>query len=368
MKAIGIGCFHFGIKFSGEHLFSTKEHIEEIRRVIGQIPAVGEISVTYNDKFEDSIKIKDAPAKLNDGTLFPVIMFLNIEFTLYIPSRVQSALVNESWAYKSTGTEKFKIHITDTFYGPVTFVESIDATQHHRPSYAIKVVRRFLESELQKINTSIEFDWMGPSPFHVNLFLKNADEKITEDFIWAVEDKRGYDSIFFRYNGEKFADEQEAFKHLIEALERELGLFYAVVREKNAQRRAWEKIQKQLQHLEQMKNAVSGIRGLFHKYAILKKTQKIIDDLYKFKADNELCRHRVEEWIEEFYAKQLAVYLRKYVERRAKGFPHYPMDSICDWLKHVEGRSLKHLEIGTVFVTAVFGVIAGSAITLLVKG
>jgi|APLak6261677118_1056115.scaffolds.fasta_scaffold04646_1 hypothetical protein len=367
MKAFGVGCFNFGIRYKSEFLFDTKSHVENIELALKKITAIGELIIDYDEDLEDSAHITEAPPELNDGGNFPFVDFLRITFGLYIPSRIQSDLIGETVKYSLSGIEKFKVTMLSSYYGPVAFVECVDVlSEDCDPSAAVQVVREFLKKEFSKIDSEITFEFIGPSPFHVDFYISNKEnEKIINKIELSESDQKGYNKIVFKYNEDIFETEDEALLDIYYELTDELALFYAITRENVIQMRSWINIEENLGQLNLMNQSQGYCKCLKNKYLASKLRKKIINSLYVFKAENELYQHRVDHWVKEMYDNSVVVYLKKFIETKSGRESHYPVDSVCDWMKHMEDSSMKYFEISATFSSAIIGGIIGSVVTLI---
>ncbi len=367
MKAFGVGCFNFGIRYKSEFLFDTKSHVKNIELTLKKITAIRELTIYHDKDLEYSVRITEAPTELRNGGNFPVVDFLRITFSLYIPSRIQSDLIGEAAEYRLSGIERFKLTMLDSFYGPVAFVECVDVlSEACSPSTAVKVVREFLEKEFSKIDSEITFEFIGPCPFHANFYILNKEnERAINEIEFSEIEQKGYNKIVFKYNEDIFETENEALLYIYEELTNELALFYAITRENVMQMRSWSNIEKNIEQFNLMNQEQGLFKNLKNKYSASNLTKKLINSLYVFKAENERYHHRVDHWINEMYDTSSVVYLKKYIKSRSGRCLHYPVDSVCDWIKHEENRSMKYFELSVRFSTAIIGGIIGSVITLM---
>ena len=370
MKAFGVGCFNFGIRYKSEFLFDTKSHVKNIELTLKKITAIGELTIYYDKNLEYSVRITKAPKGLRDGGNFPIVDFLKITFSLYIPSRIQSDLIGEATDYGLSGIERFKVTMLDSFYGPVAFVESIDVlSEAYSPSTAVKVVRAFLEKEFSKIDSEITFEFIGPCPFHANFYiLNNENERAINKIEFSEVEQKGYNKIVFKYNEDMFETEDTALLHIYEELTNELALFYAITRENVMQMYSWSSIEKSVEQLNLMNQEQGLFKNLKNKYLASNLTKKLINSLYVFKAENERYHHRVDYWINGMYDTSGDVSIpKKYIKSRSGRYSHYPVDSVCDWIKHEENRSMKYFELSVRFSMSVIGGIIGAVITLMFR-
>ncbi|MEQ1621197.1 MAG: hypothetical protein ABL919_07295 [Methylococcales bacterium] len=369
MKSIGIGCFNFGISKLVSTDIKVSEHVQNIKSSLEKIPSIGEIEIEFDDRFDDLITVPANNIGLKHNLVIPHIEFLRVEFSLHLPTRIQVSVLDESWAYERSGTEDFRVTLVSSFYGPVTFVESVGSAVKNDPSYSVRIVRAFLEAEFKKLEENVTFEYLGPSPFHANLFLTENTEKKGCAMIECEEiHARGYNDIIFKYDPEKFTSEQEIYEYFISEVDGELGLFYEIVRLKNRQNNAWRQISENVQSLKQVE--LGGLRwwSFLKKYKQLRNQRDIINELYQFKAENEGVRKQVQEWVDDAYSKQLAVYFEDYVRNNEAKFPSYPIDAISEWLRHNEARSIKYIELSIIFISSLFGGVIGSLLTILLQG
>ena len=124
--------------------------------------------------------------------------------------------------------KKFRIRISQSYHFPFAIIETLNPSKDNDPSNAVRIVREFLEKELTKEKSSfIRFECIGPSPFHLDCFIKPKEPE--EDTYWLIEPEesieRGYDKITFYYNSKEIDNSDEALEYLMTSIEDEFGLF-----------------------------------------------------------------------------------------------------------------------------------------------
>lgn len=365
MKYIGLACFHFGINFKTPFTYSCEQHIADIKSSLEKITSVSNIKVLSRPEFFGEAEINEEPTAFDDGGFFPPIQFLITQFSVYIPARVQEMILNETWAYETTKTENFNVCMVNEFYGPVTYIECVDPHGHCDPSYAVRVVRDYLEKEFEKFDSNIKFENIGPSPFHADIFLsENTSES---DIVLDCSEKirKGYNVIDFLYDKKRFDSEDDALSYFIKETATELSLFYNLKRKRIVLIRQWHEITDQIDEIKE-KNC-----GLIEKLKINKSLRKhklrnkLIGEIYQYKAENQINRLLIEESFRDTYENSDTSYFRKHIEHSLSELPDYPIDLLQEWLLHSDARVLKNLEISAILTSALLGGIVGSLITRL---
>jgi hypothetical protein len=166
---------------------------------------------------------------------FPLFSSLVISFDLFVPSRLhEKYLVRE----KAADVETFHVQVRYRYSMPVAYIHytvtgSEDQVYQYSPSNAVVVVREFLEEKLSD-DPVIDFQFIGPSPCHVEVFIDTATSAA------AVEAKdlsivgAGYRTLFFRLDA---ITPKDQVIELARAHHGVLGAFYAGVILRNRARR-----------------------------------------------------------------------------------------------------------------------------------
>lgn len=366
MKFIGIGCFHFGINFKSPFHFSSKEYIKNIKSSLEKINSVTEIEVISDPSFEATVELEEEPDSVNDGGFFPPLQFLKINFSIFIPARIQEMILNESWAFKRTKTENFKVYMVNDFYGPVTYVECLGPEEGCDPSYAVRVVRTFLSEEFKKIDAELKFEFLGPSPFHADLFLSENEASENIEPLECIEKiQRGYNILNFYYDPSILTTEDKALEYFIRETSGELALFYNLKRLRVVLIRQWTEIREKIERLTSSES--KGINRLNIKKSIEnhKLRNDLIGEIYQQKADNQLSNLSIKNSFTSEYENSGRTYLRKYIENSINEIPDFPIDLQQQWLIHSDARILKNLEISAILISALLGGLIGSIATRL---
>lgn len=359
-RAFGVGCFHFGYRKTPPFELSTKQYIEEIRTTLSALPSVSQIEITYDQAFAETARVEEEPPILSDGEFFPNVMFLEIKFTVFIPKRVQEELFpNESGAMRAA-TEKFSVSIRYGFHGPVTYIECIDAEENCSPSDAVRLMREYLERELSKLSTSVRFEFLGPSPFHANFYVRPATGDVP-DIVMEEIKQRGYNDFVFRCS--MGADLDEVLDFLYYELSHELDLFYEIQRRSVRLMNQGEGV---VDTWLQLQLSVSDNHNFFNiptRFRIHQSAQKLISDSYALQAQVAVDQKETEHNIASVYDMGTDTYLESFIRSRLERLPSYPVESILRWAEHISNSSFKQAEIAAIILAAIGGGIVGSFVT-----
>lgn len=203
-KSFGIGCFHFGIRKKAPFKYKDSDYIRELQISLSKIPNLDNLKLHYDNSLEDDVGgepiDENLPNLKDDVGYYPQIPHLDLEFDLYIPLRVQAELCHTEEKLIHTFTERFKVRIFQSYYFPVSVVETLSPTKPNSPSKGIQIVREFLNRELAVDKSPyIRFECIGPSPFHLDCYI--LPKKRDTDEFWLLETveliESGYDKVFF---------------------------------------------------------------------------------------------------------------------------------------------------------------------------
>jgi hypothetical protein len=363
-RAFGVGCFHFGYRKPVPYRFSASDYVNDVKNGLSSLSSLSELDISFYEELCEPFDVSDEPlALLDDGDYFPGVMGLTISFTLFIPFRVQKELFpNESIELQTT-TEKFRVSLRDSFHGPTSFIECIGATDECSPSGSVRLLRDYLEREFAKLTAPVSFEYLGPSPFHADFFLRPDEATTDQSFVMEETKRRGYNDLIFKYSANGSPD--EALDDLFDELTSELGLFYEIQRRAVRLMHDGDNLTTQWQALQSKVTPNLGLFDLRSRMRIHRDAQALVSDAYTLQAQYAVDEQQVQRDIASTYEKGVQTYLEKYVCDRSEKLPVYPVESILKWGEHVVETSLKSAEIAAVVLSAIGGGIIGSLLTSL---
>ncbi|CQI96512.1 Uncharacterised protein [Yersinia rohdei] len=366
MKVFGGACFNFSLKSIPGKIITVCEYVQEIEISLNKIHNVANIEVDYleEDSYED-IELDYIRGDMNHGYgAYPQVPCLNVKFDIYLPYRVQSEILNESDSTLLTKSENFRVYIFETFYGMASYVEVLNCQEGSSGSYAVRVIRDFLDSEFKKIDTFLFFDFLGPSPFHADFKLisgNDIENKITMERIKI----KGYDELLFNYNPNCFASDEDALSHIFEELNTELSYFYVLVSAKVRLMYRWEDIENDLNNiflLEENKNSVSVF---FRRKKVI---NAILKKIWIFKSEVISSSGSEKINYDSIYKRGGDVFfLQEFVDEEIESKYTYPVSDTKELVDFFESKNSKSIELFVTFITAVVGGIIGSVVTVLIS-
>jgi hypothetical protein len=210
MEAVGIGCFWFARSpkavendpedyFPGNHLTDIKAALEEVDNV-SNVKIIGEGNTTKGF-WMPSMEEDEVETNHQQPNLWPIFRRVFIQFDIFMPMRVQEKYTH---GRNSVSAENFRVAIFSDHGMPVALVHypvtaNEDELRKHSPSTMVMCVRKYLKEKLRG-HSVVEFQALGPSPFHADVFLTKSDgSKAPAEDLTLPGD--GYRTIVIRSDG-----------------------------------------------------------------------------------------------------------------------------------------------------------------------
>ena len=377
--SFGIGCFHFGVKKIPPFKFEGSEYINKLRTTLQSISNIDNISIYCDEEFENSsTDVTEELPNISKGVgLFPKPLFMDIEFQLYIPYRIQAQLLEQTGLkqeieFLETFTEKFKVSIHYTYDLPVAFVEPINPSQKGTSSEAVIIVRKFLIHEFESSKSDyIQFEWLGPSPFHADCYIQSGETPGDNERNWEFEVKRlsqrGYDTIIFYFNPIIFAKAEEAKEAIIEEIQDELGFFYSLEQIEVEKMYDWEEIQDSVDQLISIQRE-KGIKGFLKKmFTCSKHINEAFISIAEFESNELFHRNIILRHYRNIYSDKKETYFQFYVNKKIKDRFTYPTKQGVELISLFESRRIKSVEIFVVLISAMIGGGIGALLTIFLS-
>jgi hypothetical protein len=365
----GIGCFHFGYEKPLPYTFRRHEYARELKVALESIPAVTDVNIDLpvNDLDPQKIGVGEAPPDLNEGQgHFPPLSVCWINFQVYIPARVQQELAGK-FAADETGTENFIVFLQYAYEGPVSYVLLRDSAPGDRePSTAVRVVRLFLDRELDTAKTPIRFQSLGPSPFHADCSLSLIAPAASGkgQFVVNHVHRHGYDALQFTSDHPEYDSAIEALQGLFSELNHELGFFYWINATEAQSIRGWSEIQDQIETLLEQTEK----QGVWHRLLTKLKRSRLLHDVFTsligFDVSRTFMLNDREQSCRQTYASS-AGFIRSFVDTEMADAVQFPTKQITTLVGFLEQRRSKAVELLIVLIAAVVGGIAGAMISHL---
>jgi hypothetical protein len=369
MKVFGVGCFHFSVNCKEFKTISVKDYIAEVVQTLESLTTVSGVQCDYDESVKsEELDISPPNPIMKDGDgCFPQIPFLNLEFNIYIPSRIQAELIDMPEEYLDTGSENFKVTIVHDWHGPLTYVEPLGAESDAKPSTSVQVVREYLRREISKIETYLVPDFLGPSPFHADFFFESNDKTKSKDGIFDIQvnKKSGYDRITITCSKEAFSSEDSGLSTLYEELAQEVAFFYDLNQKASGQMHRWFEIQEVMHSILDFENENSkkSLKDRFFEKPKL--FRKVFKDIGLFKGQNIFDQSTIGKHYNSIYdSGKHTTYLKEFIDKEISEHATYPVEETVELIRYFDQKTSKVFELSIVVLAAILGGFVGSIITV----
>lgn len=372
--SFGIGCFHFGIKKTPPFKFKGSEYIKELHTALQSISNIDKIDIHCLDEFKNwsfDLAPQELPNIREGGGPFPKPWYMVIGFEVYIPFQIQAKLLERKALFLETFTERFKISLHYAYHFPVTFIEPVNPSQESDPSTAVELVREFLEQEFKSSKSDyIQFEYLGPSPFHADCYIQPGETKDDNNVDWKFQAKiypqKDYDEIVFYFNPGIFTKAGEAKGIIIEEIQDELGFFYKIVQLGVVKMHNWQKIQKLVEDLVSIQR-MTWVKGFLKKVFILPKhINEAFISIAEFESAVIFFNSTIQNDYRDIYSdKKIDTYFQSYIGNEIKEQLTYPTKQTFQLISFFERRRIKSIENFMIFITAIISAIIGGVIVAL---
>jgi len=368
--SFGVGCFHFGVKKAAPFKFLGSEYLEKLKTALASIPSINNIDIGGEGISKWAFDVaKNIPSIRDSTNYFPARLFITISFEVFIPFRIQEEILRKE---SRTLTERFHVKCDYGHSSPIAIISLLNPSGKPRPGDGVIVVRKFLEKEINKPSQDyINFEILGPSPFHANFYLEPAEGNVgegEEEWRYRVDDRRkirGYDEIRFFYNKSHFENAKKAMGEIYWDISDEIALFYSVVNQQDIRVHEWVETNKVLEKLITVQN-MTGARGLVGRFfGCGGLISKALTDLAVFLARGLQLTEGNNKKFEDVYRYRKQPAIQSFVEKEIKHPYYFPAREYSDLVSFYERRRSKTLEILIVLVSTVLGGSIGALLTLL---
>ena len=324
----------------------------ELRAALGSVQSIGDMSALYDEKYDYTSTIEDDQLSLREGVLFPYISFLNVDFTVFIPARIQDSIFAGESISKRTTTEKFRVSIRHGFHGAVSFVECIDPQEECDPSSAVRLLREYMAKEFSKSASSVTFEYLGPSPFHADFFVQGGETDGNEIRMNELE-QRGYNRITFVHDPS--SEPGEVLEFIQNELSHELDLYYEIQRRTVEMIRNGDRLVEEWSQLQATVERMPALWKVRARLQLHRAARNLVLRALTLQAEFAVIERQSARDVDETYRNGGATYMEGYVRDRVERLPKYPLDSILAWARHIEEGSFKQTEIIAVVLSALGG-------------
>jgi len=361
--SFGVACFRFSYWDEESNAIEPEAVLEAARATLEALPAVNNLETRPSLFSHEIVMDQDLRPSLQDG--HPVVSprAEQFDFDLYVPERVQAALFEAAMTGlpPDTGTERFRVHIRDTFHGEVAYVQPLEPDGEHSPSSAVQVVREFLRGNFKDPAGRVQFETLGPSPFHAEFHLALGSVPDGQAFSLELTRPRGYADLRFVANDRSFHSLDKALDELLFELSDQLGLFYEVTALRAQAIREWGALGDQIERLLEKRNTPTQWRRRHSARRLA--LDDLMNDLARFEIAQAYRQSAITEHRRNLNDPAGGTHLSEFVNGAIKEFPQYPTEQVGRVLAFHWNRRQKRMEYAVAVVSALVGV-AGTLLTL----
>jgi hypothetical protein len=370
MMHFGVGCFHFAPRKLGNLSISVEQYVAQVIKALEGVKSISDIDYDYDKDLTPPGTTfwlgKDEPMPdIAEGPGFlPAFDFWSLSFRIHIPLRVQLELSKPMGHTVRTGTDSFKVNMMPTFYHPVAFVECVKPKDKSSPSDGVFILRKYLEQEFAK-NEALQFQFLGPAPFHADFDLQSATSKYVRvltperPFYCEVASQEGYDQVHFYYHSQSFKNESDAMEMLFDRISEELGLYYAGRALENQESNQWNALQKSSSEAFDIasQQGLGGLLGRLFRSGYL--LRRAVSHIARMSTDVSFHDQFMKNSYSSTYASRRGGYLGQYIRNLLKEKTRYPLENISDGLRYIESNRNNLWQLIAILLSAVIGGICG---------
>lgn len=298
MEAVGIGCIWFALNPESydEDKFSPSEHLQEIKRALEGVDNVSNVVLSgYGNVISGLGMPGDYDEDEGDNNYFPIYSNVLIAFDIFMPARLQEKYSHDRTA---DGVETFHVKLRYDEM-PVAYIHySLEARgpaglRNFSPSNAVIFIRKYLAEKLQG-HSKVQFQVLGPSPFHADVFLEPAEGGAlpgTAEDLTAPGD--GYRTLYFLTKARKANDTVMEF---IVDYHKILSAYYSLVRARVHSHRVHAALVEGAMHLLHPARRRAPWARFVHWYALRAQIDSVFESLLAEKDEQGddgvlLCEH-----------------------------------------------------------------------------
>lgn len=369
--AFGVGCFHFAPRVNDGRPFSLKHYPTQLRACLRSIDVIKDIWFSDVSLYDDTPVPVESLRDLADDPCFAQLAHAHFRysFEVYVSCRLQAELLGRVEGSCDTHPENFRVHTHYTAFGPVSFVEcplSTTASSCLRPTIAVTIVRKYLEKSINESAKALELSCVDPSPFNADFFIHGtrAAHASGAKFDSTYEHVDGHDQVtIVSYCAD--SEQMDPLKaELFLTLDSELGFFYRFMRERNAKKRAWQRIQDGLELIIEPDPYLSMLGRLRAAVENRKRIRRLTHQLLAFRnARAYIASTRHEAYRKVYRRGSAKTFLKRYVDHEMRDSYKYRTTNILEMLKFEEERSKHSIHQFFVVAAALVAAILGAAMT-----
>lgn len=277
-----------------------------------------------------------------------------ISFDIFMPQRLQKKYLLRKPPIQ---TENFRVLVVYSQVMPLALVHYFvaageDQARQLSPSSAVIFVRKYLEEKLAN-HATVDFQMLGPSPFHADLFL--TPDAGSEDDVDATKPGDGYSTLILRVEGSTPSERVADFLRRHAAV---LGVFYEAIAIRLQSGRLAARVVSRARAL--LERPPGNIWRRFQRWRSLRgRIDKAFSALLEEKMHQATVHGFVARVQEDREVDQTGIFYQ-FVEREIELRSHLPSEDIREALVMLEERRRGYFETSATLFSGLAGGIIGA--------
>ena len=247
----------------------------------------------------------------------------------------------------------------------MVYLEADESDQCSSPSSCVRLVREFLEFELES-NSNCKFtvDVTGPSPFHADFIVETMPEQ-RNPIIWARIAQRAYDEVAITVPDEIESFDELIF-HLSEHLLDDFDVFYGIVIQRSKIMYAWGACLSAVEEYEMKRRSWGALRRAASVFLSGLQTHDLVSKIAEFRLAVMTAMEAINDRISgNVFLKISPIWVD--IRKERKTFPKYDIDSLEKLVDFIERKQSHSQDIANTLFAAIAGGAAGALVTWLMK-
>jgi len=253
------------------------------------------------------------------------------------------------------------------FPATYVFVEG-EASPNPYGSQAVAIVRRFLDDEVKRYRSddSIEFSFIGPSPFPCDFLLKPSTEsdQMKAPYLLQRTPREGHDEITLTYDSARYNSAFAAMPTVCRRLAGELAYFYECARKRERRIRIIFRLRSETERLM----AITIQRGWGRAMVRFFKSRKLIRNLsldliladYECREEEQAERDGLDRSAEIFSGL-----FNRETSKEIKDSRVPEIENLDKIVELISSRQRRGVDITMLLITSLLGGIIGSVLTII---
>jgi hypothetical protein len=356
MEVVGLGCFWFARRASTTNVDERpSEHLKHIKLALESVDNVSNVVVTGEGKFTF-----DPDDEGESENYYPIYGDVVLTFNIFVPERLQRKYTLDE---SIENVNNFHVLLCYERTMPVAYVHYTVQSEELRsgdfsPSTAVVFIRKYLAEKLEH-HPTVEFQCLGPSPFHADILLAVPRQK---DGTTTAKDLssagQGYRTLYFPTKSNR---PDAAVAQFVDEYHPLLSTFYSAVRRGNLSRRLRAKVINGAVELMEPIRTANPWKRLQHWRGYRPRIDAVFESLLAEKMNRVEMSNFCAELRQDEEIDPANLFFR-FIEGEIRPLPEFPDEDIRELLIMLEERRRGYFQNTATLFAGLAGGILGAAL------